>query len=233
MPSAKTPTVGSLLREQRHRLASSHTCRDRPAPRARSAAPNRLRNILASTGAWKDSVRVDQTLRQSVTIKINPLGLNVRRIRTANIGPFIPIDPEPPQVVNGLLRRPRFDTRRIDIFDPQHRFANRFFAPTNRPAGTSARCPGAAHRLVTVQVFQHPSEFRVARRPWKGNHVADVAHAGCILHGPFKTKPESGMRNRPVPSQIDVPPILGLVQASFGHPRLQDIQAVLRAGCRQ
>jgi len=58
-------------------------------------------------------------LRQRGEKMLNPLRLHVRLIWSADIRTFIPVQAEPSQIVNRLLRRRRFDAGRIDVLHPE------------------------------------------------------------------------------------------------------------------
>ena len=57
-------------------------------------------------------------LLQGFLIERQPLRLHVRRVRPADIRAFVPIQAQPSQIVQRLLRRPALDSRRIDVLHP-------------------------------------------------------------------------------------------------------------------
>ena len=57
------------------------------------------------------------------TVQLAPLGLVIRAIRAADIGPLVPIDPQPVQVF--IPRRNQFGAAalRVEIFIPEDQFS--------------------------------------------------------------------------------------------------------------
>ena len=71
------------------------------------------------------------------------------------------------------------------------------------------------------------SELGVARHARKRNHVADVGHAGHVLHESLEAEPETRVRHGPKATQVQVPPVIGRVQIQVLHLLLQDFEPLL------
>src|SRR5262245_34511890 len=69
-------------------------------------------------------------------------------------------------------------------------------------------------------------ELRVPGRSWEGNHVADVRHAGDKLHHPLEAQTEAGVGHAAEAAQIEVPPIVGLVEALLVHAGFENIEPI-------
>src|SRR5947209_15020459 len=60
-------------------------------------------------------------------------------------------------------------------------------------------------------------ELDVARRTREGNHIADVGHARNELDDTLEAQAKPRMRHRPVPPQIEVPPVLFGIETVLLH----------------
>ena len=114
---------------------------------------NRLGRAVAIVGA---SLRY-QAIRHRA-IAIEPLGLKVRRVRSADVGSFVPIEPEPAQPVEDAGHHFPRGPAGIRVFDAQH----------ERPAMTPGVEPIEERRAGAADV-------EVSRGGWS---KADAEHRG-------------------------------------------------------
>ena len=71
------------------------------------------------------------------------------------------------------------------------------------------------YRLMFMQyvcMLQRQSKVTVTRPAWEWNDIPNVLHTSAELDQPLKAKAEASMRNRPIPPQIQVPPVVFRVQ---------------------
>src|SRR5688500_4993765 len=78
-------------------------------------------------------------------VTIEPFGLKVRRVRSANLRPLVPIDAEPPQSVEDTGDHFRLVSLDVGVFDAQDEAA----AVAARVQPVEQRSPGAADVQVT------------------------------------------------------------------------------------
>jgi hypothetical protein len=60
---------------------------------------------------------------ESCLIQRRSFSLDVRTVRTTRVWPFVPIEPEPSQVVHGVIRRTLLDARAVEVLDSKHHLA--------------------------------------------------------------------------------------------------------------
>ncbi len=77
-------------------------------------------------------------------INLAPLALHIRRMRSAQIRPFIPAQTKPVEILHDRRAKFRSATLRIEVFDPEHQV-------TTRGAGAFLR-PPESDRMPDVQV---------------------------------------------------------------------------------
>src|SRR4051795_11167688 len=115
-----------------------------------------------------------------VAVMIEPLRLEVWCVRTADVGPFVPVEAEPSQAVDDSLDHLPRRTFRIRIFDAQHERS--FVTPRKEPV--EERRPGAAH----VQI---PGR---RRRKANADHLTDyrlIRGAGCGVRAAGRGVPKA------------------------------------------
>src|SRR5712675_2046241 len=83
-----------------------------------------------------------------------------------------------------------------------------------------------AGRFATIETIgsTRPLEFRISRRARERDHVADVGHAGDELDHSLQTEAEAGVGYGAKPAQVEVPPVVGGVEALFFHAAFQHVE---------
>src|SRR5712692_2657292 len=77
----------------------------------------RLELLLGAVAAVGHSAR--QELTRNFAVPLDALGLAVRRVRAADVGSFIPLQSQPPKVLENHLLRVARGTLHVRVFDPQ------------------------------------------------------------------------------------------------------------------
>src|SRR6266566_535887 len=98
--------------------------------------------MLRATGAWVNKV-TDAQFFPDLQVTRTPLALNIRGKRSADIRSFIPVQPEPVQILDHRVGKFSAATIAIQIFDPQKQLATGFPCTFLRPP--------ERHRVTDVQ----------------------------------------------------------------------------------
>ena len=72
-----------------------------------------------------------------------------------------------------------------------------------------------------------PSKVRRPQRPRMRQHVADVAHAREVHDEPLEAEAVAGVAAASVAPQVEVPPVVALLQPQLVHARGEDVEPLL------
>ena len=125
----------------------------------------RLGNVFATAGARKNAIGFDQLIQLS-SVKIFSLRLHIRSMVAADIRPFFPINSQPAQIIDRLLARPRFHTRRIDVFDAHQQV-----------------CTTTARRPVGQKISPRVTQVLCSGRRWGKSAFGHFAGANLVANG--------------------------------------------------
>ena len=131
-------------------------------------------DVLARAGAGVEGPCLEKPL-EGFAVEGNPLALDVGAVGAANVGPFLPVESEPSEVLAGRPAELVPAARPIEILDPHHesgrsgtrsRHGERPGMPHVQEAGGRRRQPPAQALRRAHEVLEYDDVKRAAHQRW-------------------------------------------------------------------